>query len=364
MSFDADPSGPTKIAKIDRVAMIDRSERLILNQVKGEGSGREFRVLPLQEVVIGRGERAQIRIDELGVSRFHAKISFNDAQPVVEDLGSTNGIFVNRQKADRQTLMDGDTLQVCSAEFQVRVVTSNEGLQVDLVDRAQLDQFTNKLSAVSRTVESARKSLISGNLSSINMASLLQILQVNRSTGTLVIRHGSETGDIVLDDGEPVHASLGAHSGRKAFLRLVNIGEGSFDFYSPGRRPAVPTLRFPLQELLMAAMVQTDEMPVYLSELPEPQAPLAINPKVAVFLHKFPADIIDLLASVTRHKRLAAVLEHCDLPDLMVCRAMLLLIRQDVIGVGESQAPDNLKTGENLACKIDTLKISDEVPGR
>ena len=359
MTYDAEPGGPTRIAKFDHLAMLDRADRLVIRQLKGAGENREFKVLPLQEVIIGRGENTHIRIDELGVSRFHAKIVYTGDMPWIEDMGSTNGIFVNRKKAARQQLMDGDIFQICSAEFCVALVTSEAGFEVEQVNQVQLDQFTNRLKTVKRQPDRPRKSLFTGDLQTINMPSLLQILQVNGSSGTVVIRSDQHQGEVVIDDGRIVHAELGVHCGKKAFFRIAGMENGHFDFYSPSRLPGNPSLNHHLQELLMQAMVQFDELPIYRKELPDDEVPLMLNREVAVLMHKFPADVFDVLAALSRHPTVAGVLEHTDLADLPTCRILLMLLKQKVIVVGEAEIPLELQTGQNLACRVETLKLKD-----
>src|SRR5258707_1064831 len=62
---------------------------------------------------------------EAKVSRRHARISLRDGQYIIEDLGSTNGTFVNRghrlAPGDRQPLKDGDEIIVGKTFLRFRV---------------------------------------------------------------------------------------------------------------------------------------------------------------------------------------------------------------------------------------------------
>ena len=62
---------------------------------------------------------------EAKVSRRHARISFENGEYAIEDLGSTNGTFVNRGRrlkpGDRQPLKDGDEIIVGKTFLRFRV---------------------------------------------------------------------------------------------------------------------------------------------------------------------------------------------------------------------------------------------------
>jgi DNA-binding winged helix-turn-helix (wHTH) protein len=61
--------------------------------------------------VIGRDPGCEIWIDARGVSRRHARIAVTSGTATVEDLQSTNGTFVGRQKLSApRELADGDTI--------------------------------------------------------------------------------------------------------------------------------------------------------------------------------------------------------------------------------------------------------------
>jgi hypothetical protein len=58
--------------------------------------GGETRITLNEEgASLGRGEAAQVRIDDLGLSRLHASVSRRNEEWVIADAGSVNGTFVN-----------------------------------------------------------------------------------------------------------------------------------------------------------------------------------------------------------------------------------------------------------------------------
>lgn len=84
-------------------------------------------------LVIGRGNDADLRINDPGVSRRHAEIRVypgeNVPQVSVVDLGSTNGMLVNGQRVQQATLDDGATVKIGSTTMTVRYVAHREGGQ-------------------------------------------------------------------------------------------------------------------------------------------------------------------------------------------------------------------------------------------
>lgn len=69
-------------------------------------------------LTVGRGTECGLRLTEGSPSRLHAKLGVEDNQPWVEDLGSTNGTFVNGVRiAARTALKHGDALRFDIEEF-------------------------------------------------------------------------------------------------------------------------------------------------------------------------------------------------------------------------------------------------------
>ena len=83
-----------------------------------EVNGKRHPLLP-PGIVIGRGNDADLRIDDAGVSRKHIEIRVEEPQDVgaepritVHDLGSTNGMSVNGKRVEKATLADGATIRI------------------------------------------------------------------------------------------------------------------------------------------------------------------------------------------------------------------------------------------------------------
>lgn len=78
------------------------------------GGGRTGESFPLAEerMSIGRRPESEVFLDDVTVSRDHAIIVTRGGEHYLDDLGSLNGTYVNRQRVDSQRLTDGDELQI------------------------------------------------------------------------------------------------------------------------------------------------------------------------------------------------------------------------------------------------------------
>ncbi|MCP4446147.1 MAG: diguanylate cyclase [Myxococcales bacterium] len=70
------------------------------------------------EIVVGRGSDCDIQIDRDSVSRRHARVYRVEEQWFVEDLGSTNGSYINDVPVQRSPLRDADFVKIGSAIFK------------------------------------------------------------------------------------------------------------------------------------------------------------------------------------------------------------------------------------------------------
>jgi hypothetical protein len=82
-------------------------------------AGRRY---PLgDEITVGRAAGCQVTVDDTYVSQLHARVFSRDGQLFVEDLGSTNGTYLNRVKVSGPMVMKkSDRLQVGNTVLEVR----------------------------------------------------------------------------------------------------------------------------------------------------------------------------------------------------------------------------------------------------
>ena len=78
-------------------------------------------LLPVgQSKTVGRGQQADVTVDDPSLSRLHARLTIDDTgQLAIDDLGSTNGIFVNGTEQLSAYLMPGDTVRFGRIEYMV-----------------------------------------------------------------------------------------------------------------------------------------------------------------------------------------------------------------------------------------------------
>jgi len=79
-------------------------------------------IFPLgEEVTIGRAPGCSVPLaDDTFVSQLHARIYVRDGKPFVEDLGSTNGTFLNRDRLSKtMPLHRGDKLQIGQTVLEI-----------------------------------------------------------------------------------------------------------------------------------------------------------------------------------------------------------------------------------------------------
>ncbi len=88
------------------------SSKPCLTVLTGAHTGAQFKVVK-GAAVIGRAQSVEIKVDDEGISRAHARIRATTDQAWVEDLGSRNGTFVNGEKiVAPHPLSEGDKIQV------------------------------------------------------------------------------------------------------------------------------------------------------------------------------------------------------------------------------------------------------------
>jgi pSer/pThr/pTyr-binding forkhead associated (FHA) protein len=92
--------------------------KVIVMNDKGAKTG----TVPLNGTIqIGRADACHIRLDDTYISQFHARIFPRDGAWYVEDLGSTNGTYLNQRKlTGASEVRAGDTLRMGKTTMELK----------------------------------------------------------------------------------------------------------------------------------------------------------------------------------------------------------------------------------------------------
>ncbi|UCG52970.1 MAG: FHA domain-containing protein [Candidatus Latescibacterota bacterium] len=90
----------------------------ILTITKGAGTGRRLPLLPMT-MTLGREHDNNIELKDTDVARYHARISFERGEYVIEDLEGSPGTWVNENKITKTVLSPGDTIKAGSTELTI-----------------------------------------------------------------------------------------------------------------------------------------------------------------------------------------------------------------------------------------------------
>jgi len=81
-------------------------------------------------IFLGRHPNNNLILTYPTVSRFHARIKYEDDTFVLYDYGSKYGTFINDQQISRQVLNSGDVIKL--ADVEILFIDESKGLQLEL----------------------------------------------------------------------------------------------------------------------------------------------------------------------------------------------------------------------------------------
>jgi hypothetical protein len=91
---------------------------------RGPSRGARF-LITSEGVSIGRASSNQVFLDDVTVSRAHAKIAYQDKSFLFSDLGSLNGSYINNKQTSSHTLKTGDEIQI--GKFHMLFIGAKQG---------------------------------------------------------------------------------------------------------------------------------------------------------------------------------------------------------------------------------------------
>ncbi|MDC0747028.1 DUF4388 domain-containing protein [Polyangium mundeleinium] len=297
--------------------------RLALRFISGKYQGGEFLLEDKKEIIVGRSSELDMVLVEDMVSRKHARIACGD--PItIEDLGSTNGTFVNGERIKRATLKEGD-----------RVLIGTNILKVVVAEGSSPGIRLPKRSEQPPSGRSPTRSM-SGAIDEIPLPDLLQLLGSSKKTGLLVIRTDDEVGKIHLQKGTIIHASLDDSTDLpplKAAYRILAWGSGTFDFEPPDEVLPKDPIDVSVQEILMEGLRQLDELNAIKHKLPGKNAQLSVALPLKPLIRDLSPMELDVLQAVWNHAEMHVVMDKSTTSDLDTGRTLLKLISSGYVRV-------------------------------
>jgi hypothetical protein len=119
-ALPADATGLYSASTLGPPDTAHRAPRLVVERASGHDPGMIYDLDG--DLVLGRGDRAEIRLDDPFASSRHARIYEQGSIVVIEDLGSTNGTYLNEELLQTpRPLHPGDRVRIGDSEFAFEV---------------------------------------------------------------------------------------------------------------------------------------------------------------------------------------------------------------------------------------------------
>src|SRR5271168_2462517 len=209
------------------------SKSFVLRFISGKYQGGEFPVTADKSILIGRSSDLDMVLVEDMVSRKHARIAMQSDQIWIEDLGSTNGTFVNGEKIKRARLKEGDRVLIGTSILKV---IAGDATSPAARDEAQVKQNLENVAAAHRTSQART---MSGSIEEVPLPDLLQLFGTSKKSGVLVVRTEDDVGRIYLKKGNISYAiinDLDEVQPLKSLYRMLTWQKGLFDLEPPEER--------------------------------------------------------------------------------------------------------------------------------
>jgi hypothetical protein len=116
----ADATGLHSASTVGVADFTGRAPRLVVERAPGHEPGMIYDLDG--DIVLGRGDRAEIRLEDPFASSQHARIYTQGSIFVVEDLRSTNGTYLNEELLETpRPLHPGDRIRIGDSELTFEV---------------------------------------------------------------------------------------------------------------------------------------------------------------------------------------------------------------------------------------------------
>jgi len=192
-------------------------------------------------------------------------------------------------------------------------------------------------------------STLRGNLQSISLTDVVQLLHVNRKTGKLQVDQGKMSGTLYVFNGDVVHAETPQVQGESAAFEILEWDQGEFEFIAC-KFKAPTSIKRSLQDLLMEAARTTDSRKHLRGIFPNLHLvpwPTIHEPQLTAGLKLYAEDrkVLPFLDGYRTFKEVLAVSEQSEVAVLQTCATLKAAGRLLLLEPHVSLSVTSLKTG-------------------
>jgi len=91
-----------------------------------------------ETITIGRGEDNDLQVDNLAVSKNHARLKREDDAYVLYDMDSTNGTYIGKKKISKHSVKDGDAVTIGKHTLLFEFVDKRKGRKADDLNQTMI----------------------------------------------------------------------------------------------------------------------------------------------------------------------------------------------------------------------------------
>jgi pSer/pThr/pTyr-binding forkhead associated (FHA) protein len=297
----------------------------VLRFISGKYQGGEFPIVPDKQIVVGRSSDLDMVLVEDMVSRKHARIAMQQDQIWIEDLGSTNGTFVNGEKIKRARLKEGDRVLIGTSIL--KVTAGDATTTAAARDDAQVKQNLENVAAARRTSQART---MSGSIEEVPLPDLLQLFGTSKKSGVLVVRTEDDVGKIFMRKGMIYFVlinDLDDVPPLKSMYRMLSWSKGLFDLDPPDEREFPNEINVSVQEVLMEGLRQMDEFNNLRDQLPDLHARLIISSPLDPPLRNLKPEELDVIQLAHNFGHLETIMNKSQASDLDTAQIVQKLVK-------------------------------------